>query len=451
MLVACGKIPDAETGPDGGGDDGDATPGPDATPLTGQATLVAHHDDGTPVVGATVVLTTHDGTLKMETVTGADGKVQLDITEGDIASVGWNEGGAGTTIRKQLYTVLALQVDDVVNLNNRTNRDTSSIGMIVVQTPPLPNGATQGNIEIGCNSNQILPGQTAVQMELRKDCIDSTGKFSVVADALDANGNTVATTVKVDLAPQAGQTVVLPAWANPGSGRVTLNLVNTPNGVKTFGNLEGHRHGIGYEQFDFNGTGANPGSLSVVPARGYIDSMLRSAALLYPDASDSSLIDGVVFLIAKEPYTNDAGATYTADFSKSMARIFKSKYDPTTHEFSWMVDTAEPDQVKALRNADIASIQMPWSDPGAPTSFQNLWVVIGPGTTSSPLKLDVHSLGAFAPAPNAGTQAMSVQVLDLDVVDGYKDAKMRFGTNFLESVDALPTFKGLAAFSGQLH
>jgi hypothetical protein len=40
---------------------------------------------------------------------------------------------------------------------------------------------------------------------------------------------------------------------------------------------------------------------------------------------------------------------------------------------------------------------------------------------------------------------------ELDVVDDYKDAKKRFGSNFLESVDSLPQFKGLASFSGQLR
>src|SRR4051812_43681137 len=90
--AACGSIPD----PTGVNQDGG---GPDAAPRMGKATLVAHHDDQSPVAGATVVLTAPDGTLKLETVTGSDGKIELDITDGDIASVGWNEGAAGAITR----------------------------------------------------------------------------------------------------------------------------------------------------------------------------------------------------------------------------------------------------------------------------------------------------------------------------------------------------------------
>jgi hypothetical protein len=449
VAAACGKIPDPEgVDQDGGGTDG----GPDAAPRMGKATLVAHHDDQSPVVGATVVQTAPDGTLKLETVTGSDGKIELDITDGDIASVGWNESAAGGISRKLLFTVVQLEVGDVVNLNNRNERPSDTIGDIVVMTQPLPAGATTGTIDIGCGSTSISAStQVATTMQLRKDCLDSGGKFSVVADALNATGSVVASAVKLDLSAQAGQTVVMPGWVAPASARVTYTLSNAPTGAsRVLGGLECRRHGIGYESFDFTGTAANPGSISVAPARGYVDAITRSAVVFFPKAGDATKVDGVVFQIAKEAYTNDSGATYTGDLSKTMARIYESTYDAASHKFTWKVQAAEPAQVMRLRDADIATITMPWNDPGS-TNQQNVWVVMGPGTVDSPLQLDLHTLATLAPPASAGTLPISIQVLDLDVVDGYTDAKTRFGSDFLDSVDTLPDFRGVAAFSGELH
>jgi hypothetical protein len=444
--AACGKIPDAVD--HDGGDDG-----PDAMPLMGKATLVAHHDDQSPVGGATVVHTAHDGTLKLETVTGPDGKIELDITEGDIASIGWTEGGInGTGMKKLLYTVMDLQVGDVVNLNNRNNRPSDVIGDIVIMTQTLPTGAVSADIDLGCTSSSITSAtQVSTTMQLRKDCLDAGGKYTVVADALNAQGSVVASTVKVDVAPIVGQTVVMPAWAAPGSTRVTLSMTNVPAGAtRTIGNLQGQRHGIGYENFEFSGTATSPGSLSVAPARGYIDAITHAAGVFFPKAGDPTKVDGVLFLVAKEPYANDSGAAYVADMSKTMARVYESTYDSTTHTFTWNIQAADPGQTINLRNADFAAITMPWTEGGM-TNEQNLWVVMGPGTVDSPLQLDLHTLAALAPTNVAGTLPVSIQVLEIDSVDGYHDAKTRFGSDFLDSLDSLPTFKGMAAFSGELH
>jgi hypothetical protein len=173
--------------------------------------------------------------------------------------------------------------------------------------------------------------------------------------------------------------------------------------------------------------------------------------VIFPKASDLTKNDGIVFLIAKEPYANDSGAAYTGDLSKSMARIYESDYTSATNTFAWKIQAADAGQTMRLRNADIAAIQLPWSDPGAPTSQQNLWMILGPGTVDSPLQLDLHTLTSLTPPAGAGVLPTSVQVLELDVVDGYADAKRRFGSNFLDSIDTLPAFKGLAAFSGELH
>src|SRR5690242_7783406 len=88
---ACGKIPDAT---DGGVDE------PDAKPQIGKARLVVTHDDGLPVAAATVVHAQSDGSFIEALQTGGDGKVEVDITAGDILHVGFVEGSGGSATSK---------------------------------------------------------------------------------------------------------------------------------------------------------------------------------------------------------------------------------------------------------------------------------------------------------------------------------------------------------------
>ncbi len=434
--AACGKIPDPPEGP-----------------KVGKATLVAVHDDESPVVGATVVHTTVDGTLIGQAVTSGTGSAVFDITEGDILSIGWLEPDANGGSSKRLFTILDVEVDDKINVNNRRSFSSDVVSTVVVQTQALPVGADHGDLLMGNCSANVSPTSMTAMITIRRNCLDAAGKFTLVGRALNTNGQMLGASVLVDQAPPpAGQVITMPQWRTPTTPKVSFSIVNVPDGAtRTQGTLDTYRHGLPYETYPFSGDAQSPGAVMVPTAPAYVEAIAHSALASFPSASDPTKTDGVVFMLAKEAYANDVGAAYTADLSLAMPRVFESTYAAATQTFEWKIQAADDEQAGRLSGGDIVAIALPWGEPNDPNNQKNVWVVVAPGFVGSPLKVDVHQLASFAPPADSGILPVSFRALEIDIVEGYHDMKTRFGTNFLESVDQLDNFEGLASFSGELH
>jgi hypothetical protein len=430
-VAACGKIPDPER------------------PAVGQATIRAIHDDGISVAGATVVHTQPDGTLIAQTTLAADGSATLDVTEGDIVHVGWMETDATGLQSKRLYSIVHIEPGDDVRLNDPPFRGDMDVASVTVQVPTLPMNASKAEIFAGGVCSGVIDSPTVLTttVPLRTSCLNANGEVTLVAQAQDANGLTVAQTVLVDIVPANGQTLVMPAWQTPSSGRVSFTMIHAPDGAtEAVGTIIFGRNNLGYERFGFSGPASNPGMLTVQPALGYVDGILRIAAVTFPDAADPSLIDGEVSMLAKEPYSDDGqGASFTADLFEAMPRIYGAKYAATDGTFEWLVQSASDEQTARLTNADVVRAILPWADQ----NVLNVWIVLMPGSIGSPLHLDVHNLSVFTPASAMGTLPFRVEAFEIDALENYQAVKNQLGANFSPIFESLPELQGIRAFSGK--
>jgi hypothetical protein len=436
VVAACGKIPDAS---DGGADDDDQ---PDAKPQMGKASLVVTHDDGMPVGAATVVHAGPDGTLIETLQTGSDGKLEVNVTSGDMLHVGFLEGEG-----KRLYTVFGVEAGDVIPVNARPPQD-PDLGQLTVIAQALPTGAVNAEIHAGCTDNNINPQQLTTTLFLRESCKDAGGKIAVVGAALDDKNKVVATTVRTGVSPPAdgaAATIDLEPWTAAGAASVSLTISNVPEGVVGVGGeLTAFRGKQRYQRFETSSGGAAV-TLQAFVAPGYADTLQYNARTVFAGDTDGN--DGVVFVLGKSAYSSGE-ATLTANLGNTLPRIHGAAYEAQAHRFSWQVSAADQAQTDRLAHADVVAIQFSWSDqPGG--SSQNLWSIIGPGSTSSPLEVDLHDLEGLAPPGTGGVLPVTVMALDLDSIDDYTDLKTRLGTNFFSALDSGGAFAGVASFSGE--
>ena len=439
---ACGKIPDAT---DGGADQ------PDAKPQIGKASLVVTHDDGLPVAAATVVHAQSDGSFIEALETRSDGRVEVDITAGDILHVGFVESDAsGGASSGRVYTVFGIEVGDEVLINNRRAQNEQQLGQVLVNVQALPVGATSVDLEAGCTSGHIEPS-TSLQaiLAVQQECLLSSGKFAIVALARDANGTTVGSVVRTDVDPPPpnGQTTVdLPAWTvtPTNAPQVTFTVANVPDGVSAVrAELSAYREKLDYESFEFSG-GASGASLQTRIAPGYADTLHYNAGAGFPAEDNPNGTDGIVFVVGKSEYS-DGAATLAVDLSKSMPRIYAATYDSVGQQLAWSVSAADQAQTDRLAAADVLAVTIEWMDGSIP----HQWQIIAPGTVGSPLELELHDLAVLGPPSAAGTLPASVQALDVDLIDGYTDLKSTFGTRFFDALEDEGPFSGVASFSGE--
>ncbi len=443
VTSGCGKIPD----PGAGGDD-DA---PDGAPPVGSAEVTVFHDDGTFVVGAVVVHTRADGTYVASVETGADGVAALNIIQGDIAHVGFDELQSGSgQVAKRLYTIDYLHVDDDIAINDQREGTTSTaIGSATVVVPGLPPGANKGELVVG-NNNYGINGTTN-DLGIFDTSVDDRGKLTIVGLARNDAGLIIATSLQTDLTPPAANgtiTVTMPAWT-PAAPNTSVMLTGIPAQARSVAvRFTSFRGGLEYQSEERNGlTNLPTQTLATTFPLGYVDTVQTFTIVDFAMAGNPTQADGTVFLVSKQAHSATAPYMATVDVSKSLPRLYQAQYDSVTNTFEWMTESASTEQTARLDAADLVVLGVNWRI--GPTDPSNQWLVLAPGGRGSPVKYDLHEAAAFAPPADQQTIPAAVQVLEFDVIEDYQQIKNDFGTAFLEGgIDTLATFEAAASFSG---
>jgi hypothetical protein len=391
-LAACGNVtgdaPDGGEGPDAG------ALTPDARPSAGPVTVTFLYA-GDIVPDAPIVVYRPDGTLFIDTLTGANGFRRIeDVPAGSTLTVGKFLGGAPRVI-----TVVGVQAGDEITLGDRGGDYTSTQFEATVSNYT----ADYFWVDTGCGGSRFNANSTQT-MDVYGTCrVPGTSTWNVVGIAHDSAGASLAFSVYPGVA--AFGTATLNQWRTDW-GAFSLNISNKPAGATEVSG-----------SFDFPYSFPAPGSFSTTD-----DS--ASGTFRYPQGASSTIGYQVSATTADGQFTAarrriPAG---TLSVSVNLASVLlpfvtAAAADRTENArpvYSW---TAPTDS-----GADVLILRATWDGPG-----YYEWALYAPPDTASPVRFPEipASWGVQMVPPEGGdwTFSGSVGLFDSEVTAGWDELR----------------------------
>ncbi len=408
--------PDAAAGPDGA-----------ALPQFGLATVKVR-PGGEAAPDVTVVFHDADGAVIGEQVTDAEGIAALEVGRDSMATLALGD---------DLYTVTALQPEDVVDLWSPPYHFGSPIvGQVRVAGRPVA-GAVDYWIALGC---EPLRGSTSISpsafLSLREACLEGDGTFDVTVLAVDAERNRLAFAYRTDVTPDAdGSTRVPITWESEVPSSTISYTGGRPGVLQLFGEIDSQREGFNYSHDDSTSDGS---PVTVQHLAAFEDSARVRIAVVW-DGYYSDLVTSIPAPLPASFALSDsdlapalsAGTIDTSIAGRPVA--------------SWSGDTSEVDGLH---------IQLVFEDTS--TGLSNAWfAVVPPGTNEFRFpSLGDSSLAPFGPGVDSFVHENGtwVAAMGADFADGFDDFRDHYLLGYWDSYhpDGEPFYSATHTLAG-LH
>jgi hypothetical protein len=368
LLVGCCEAcqgASSSASADGGVDSSADSAGDAGEPTT----VVARYlrADGRPIGGAKVVFHGPDGRPRESGTTAEDGSARGELPE----------GGMVTFLRPDsvqppwvLFTIGGVQPGEAV---------------VLFDTPPLAATATIARVDIpslaGASRYELAtctpPSDAQVggnDVEVPASCLDASGSFAVLANALDVAGHPLAFAQARGVTPTASATTVtLGPWTSPTS-EVSLELLHPPTSGTSSAAVSLLEQGIPFRlDLQLTGDALEQARFPVVADFGNAMLFAWSFVAGAPPRSVRAIshrLDGRV-----DAHVIDLATEALPELYRASARIDDGRI---------AIDWATPGPAVGT---DVLLLSVTWDfPPPAPTDY-HVWTMAMPPETPSPVRL----------------------------------------------------------------